>query len=98
MYALSLILRGDRLVIADLDLAYHNAPGGTRLPVAQVGPASRSLAAWLTYELAALRTGDPHAELVARAQGGVGREPRLLARLGYVDLEVRVGEPLGERR
>ena len=75
------------------DLARHHAPTAAQIPALSVGPASRSLAEWLTYVVLALRTGDPLAELVAKAEGGPGRRPRPLARLGTVEIEVRVGAP-----
>ncbi len=40
-----------------------------------------------------LRTGDPLAELVAKAEGGDGRRPRPLTRFGTVEIVIRVGEP-----
>ena len=75
------------------DLAYHQSASGSRIDHAAVGLASCSFADWLTYDVIALRTGDPHAELVAKAAGGIGRRPRELGTFGTVEIEIRVGEP-----
>lgn len=75
------------------DLARHHAPTAAQIPADLVGPASRSLADWLTYVVLALRTGDPLAELVAKAEGGPSRRPRPLCRFGTIEVAIRVGEP-----
>lgn len=75
------------------DLARHHASTAAQIPAEIVGPASLNLAEWLTYVVLALRTGDPLAELVAKAEGGVGRRPRPLARFGTVEITLQVGKP-----
>jgi|GEM_PF-6942692 hypothetical protein len=75
------------------DLARHHAPSAAQIPANLVGSASRPLAEWLTYVVLGLRTGDPLAELVAKAEGGDGRRPRPLTRFGTVEIVIRVGEP-----
>lgn len=78
------------------DLAYHQAPSAGQIDHDVVGLASQSFAQWLTYEVLALRTGDPLEQLVAKAEGGEGRRPRPLARVAEVEIEVRSGDPLKE--
>ena len=75
------------------DLARYHVSTEAQIPAALVGPASQSFAEWLTYHVLALRTGDPMQELVAKAEGGAGRRPRRLARLGTVEVTLRVGKP-----
>lgn len=79
------------------ELATHQAPARTRISTAAVGRASQSLAEWFTYELVALRTGDPCQPLVDKAMGGPGSKPYDLAQFGVVEIEVRIGEPLREK-
>ncbi|KQN14091.1 hypothetical protein [Sphingomonas sp. Leaf30] len=78
------------------DLARHHAASAAQIPAGRVGPASRPFADWLTYMVLALRTGDPLAELVEKAEGSDGRRPRPLARFGTVEIALHVGEPKGE--
>lgn len=78
------------------DLAAHQAISRRQIAHEIVGAASTSFAEWLTYEVMALRTGDPLAELLAKVDGGEGRRPRPLGRFGTVDIEVRVADPLKE--
>lgn len=90
-----LLDRGIPMVPTQLveDLARHHASSAAQIPAELVGPASRPFAEWLTYMVLALRTGDPLAELVAKAEGGDGRRPRPLAKFGTVEIALRVGEP-----
>ena len=74
------------------DLARYHAPGAARIPAELVGPASRPFAEWLTYLALGLRTGDPLAEPVSKAEGGDGRRPRPLARLGTVEIALGVND------
>ena len=74
------------------DLARNHLANSARIPADMVGPASRSFADWLTYEVLALRTGDPLAELVAKAEGGPGGRARPLARVATVEIAVSVGK------
>lgn len=74
------------------DLARYHAASAARIPAELVGPASRPFAEWLTYMVLGLRTGDPLAELVGKAEGGEGRRPRPLARIGTVEISLRVNE------
>jgi hypothetical protein len=78
------------------DLAYHQAATAGQIDHAMVGRASQPFSQWLTYDVLALRTGDPLEQLVAKAEGAPGRRPRPLARFGTVEIEVRVGDPLKE--
>ncbi|MEN2747181.1 hypothetical protein [Sphingomonas sp. T9W2] len=89
-----LLDRGVPIVPTQLveDLARHHAASAKQIPADLVGPASRPFAEWLTYMVLGLRTGDPLAELVAKAEGGDGRRPRPLARFGTVEIALRVGE------
>lgn len=75
------------------DLAKHQAASAAQISTDLVGPAAFSFAEWLTYVVLALRTGDPLAELVAKAEGGPRRRPRPLARFGTVEITVQVGQP-----
>ena len=78
------------------DLAYHQAATAGQIDQAMVGRASQPFSQWLTYDVLALRTGDPFEQLVAKVEGAPGRRPRPLARFGTVEIEVRVGDPLKE--
>lgn len=78
------------------DLAFHQAATRGQIEHAMITAASWSLSEWLTYEVLALRVGDPLEELVAKASGGEGRQPRHLGRFGTVEIEVRAAEPLKE--
>ena len=74
------------------DLARYHAASAAQIPADLVGPASRPFAEWLTYMVLGLRTGDPLAELVAKAEGGDGRRSRPLARFGTVEIALRVSD------
>ncbi|MCX7286820.1 MAG: hypothetical protein NTW20_04500 [Rhodobacterales bacterium] len=74
------------------DLARHHASNAAQVPAELVGPASRPFAERLTYMVLGLRTGNPKADLVAKAEGGDGRRPRPLARFGTVDIALRVSD------
>jgi hypothetical protein len=74
------------------DLAYVQGRSGKSIAHTSVGPASRSFADWFTYDVLALRTGDPWAELVSKTNGNAGARPRELCRFGTIEVEVRVGE------
>jgi hypothetical protein len=74
------------------DLARYYAGSAAQIPAKLVGPASRPFAEWLTYMVLGLRTGDPLAQLVAKAEGGDGRRPRPLARFGTVEITLRVSD------
>lgn len=74
------------------DLAQYHAASAAQIPAELVGPASRPFAEWLTYMVLGLRTGDPLAEIVAKAEGGDGRRPRPLARFGTVEIALRVSD------
>ncbi|MCA1288173.1 hypothetical protein [Salipiger bermudensis] len=89
-----LLDRGVPMVPTQLveDLARHHAASAAQIPAQLVGPASRPFAEWLTYMVLGLRTGDPLAELVAKAEGGAGRSPRPLAKFGAVEIVLHVGE------
>ncbi len=76
------------------DLAMHQSPNRQVILSATVGRASQSFAEWFTYELVALRTGDPLQALLDKAVGGPGSTPYDLARFGLVEVEVRIAEPL----
>ena len=88
--------RGVPIIPARLvdELATHQARMREVISTASVGRASQSFAEWFTYEVVALRTGDPLQALVDKAMGGPGSEPCELARFGVVEVEVRIGEPL----
>lgn len=60
------------------DLASHQGGTGTRLAPNTVAIASRSLADCFTYDLLALRIGDPLQALVSEAEGTPGSMPRRL--------------------
>ncbi|MFC7380096.1 hypothetical protein [Brevundimonas sp. GCM10030266] len=79
------------------DLAQHQAASGGVIAANVVDMASESFAEWFTYQFVALRTGDPFAELVKRAEGGSPDVPYDLVRCGVVDVEVRVGEPKDQK-
>ncbi|SEL89514.1 hypothetical protein SAMN05444413_12048 [Roseivivax marinus] len=89
-----LLDRGIPIVPTQLveDLARFNSGSASQLPTDLVGPASRPFAEWLTYMVLGLRTGDPFAELVAKAEGADGRRPRPLASFGTVEIVVRVND------
>ncbi|MBB4097485.1 hypothetical protein [Sphingomonas kyeonggiensis] len=78
------------------DLSRHEASGHS-LAREVVATASRSLADWLTYDALALRTGDPYAELVEKAEGRPGSLPRRLLELPTVEVELAV-TPRSEAR
>jgi hypothetical protein len=78
------------------DLAYHQPASAGQIDHEMVGVASQPFSKWLTYEVLALRTGDPLEQLVAKAEGGEGRRPRPLARFATVEIEIRVSDPLKE--
>jgi hypothetical protein len=69
------------------DLSAHKS-SGTSLRKEVVAIASRSLADWLTYDALALRVGDLHADLVAKADGDPGGLPRPLLDLPTVEVEI----------
>lgn len=75
------------------DLARHQGPSRKNLTSETVRRASQSFSEWFTYELIALRTGDPLKALLDKAERGPGSTPYDLARFGVVELEVRVDEP-----
>ncbi len=70
------------------DLASHQGGTGTRLAHETVAIASRSLADWFTYDLLALRVGDPLQALVSKAEGTPGSLPRRLLSMPRVEIEV----------
>lgn len=74
------------------DMARFHSARASQLPTDLVGAASRSFAEWLTYMVLGLRTGDPLAELVAKAECVDGRRPRPLARFGTVEIVVRAND------
>ena len=76
------------------DLAYNQSATGNVLAADAVGNASRSFADWFTYDLLALRVGDPYAPLVAKAEKSSGSTPYDLFRYGTVEARVSVGEPI----
>ena len=78
------------------DLSEHKGTG-TTLRKEIVGKASRSLADWLTYDALALRTGDPYAALVEKAEGEPGCLPRRLLDLPTVEVEVGLVPRSGDR-
>jgi hypothetical protein len=78
------------------DLSFHQIASGAELDRDVVGSASRPLADWLTYEVLALRTGDPLQVLIDKAEGGPGRRLRNLGRFGTLELEIRVGEKMAD--
>lgn len=87
--------RGLPVIPAQLveDLAQHQQASGAVLAVETVGQASESFAQWFTEQVIGLRTGDPLAELVTKAEGGPGAAPYPLVKVGVMEIEVRVGEP-----
>ncbi|MQX92070.1 hypothetical protein [Sinorhizobium meliloti] len=91
--------RGLPVIPAQLvdDLAHHQVRSGKALRATTVGVASKRLADWFTYDLVALRIGDPHAALVEKAERGPGSEAYDLFRYGTVEVEVRVSEPAKRR-
>lgn len=70
------------------DLSAHKGSGKS-LRKEVVAIASRSLADWLTYDALALRVGDLHADLVAKAEGNPGGLSRPLLELPTVEVEIR---------
>ncbi|NTA40356.1 hypothetical protein [Agrobacterium salinitolerans] len=81
------------------DLASHQGGTGTRLAHETVAIASRSLADWFTYDLLALRVGDPLQALVSKAEGTPGSIPRRLLSMPRVEIEVgMVTRSEGRRR
>lgn len=80
------------------DLASHQGGTGTRLARDMVAVASRSLADWFTYDLLALRIGDPLQALCAKAEGMPGSIPRSLLSVPRVEIEVRLDERSEGRR
>lgn len=89
-----LLDRGVPIISTQLveDLARYHAASAAQIPADLVGPASRPFAEWLAYMVLGLRTGDPLAELVAKAEGGDGRRPRPLSRFGTVEIALRVSD------
>ena len=87
--------RGLPVIPAQLveDLALHQQASGAVIAAETVAQASESFAEWFTDQLIGLRTGDPLAELVAKAEGGAGSTPYPLVKFGVMEVEVRVGEP-----
>lgn len=77
------------------DLAFNQSPSGGVIGREIVSVASQSFSEWFTYELLALRIGDPYEPLVAKAERGPGSDPYDLVRLGTVEVEVRVNDPKG---
>lgn len=78
------------------DLSEHKG-SGTHLSRELVAVASRSLADWLTYDVLALRIGDPFLELVERAKGRPGSLPRPLLSVPTVEVRVELA-PRSEAR
>lgn len=76
------------------DLAHSQSATGGVLAADAVGTASRSFAEWFTYDLLALRVGDPYAPLVAKAENSQGSMPYDLFRYGSVEVQIRVGDPI----
>ena len=76
------------------DLAAARGGAGTRISREMVAVASRSLADWLTYDLLALRIGDPWDELVTKAEGSGDKKSRrmLEAPRFEIGIEVTAGE------
>ena len=72
-------------LVADLS---RNQGSGTSLFSSKVAVASRSLAEWLTYDVLALRVGDPCGQLVDKAGGSPGSLPRSLLNLPTVEITV----------
>ncbi|MCM2435826.1 hypothetical protein [Agrobacterium rosae] len=70
------------------DLSFHQGGTGTVLAHETLATASRSLADWLTYDLLALRVGDPLEALLTKADGGPGSLPRSLLTIPRVEIEV----------
>lgn len=61
-------------------LAFHQGGTGTRLARDTVATASRAFADWFTYDLLALRIGDPLEALVTKADGAPGEFLGLFSR------------------
>jgi hypothetical protein len=78
------------------DLAVAQASTGGQIDHDTVGAASQSFADWFTYELLALRIGDPYDELVAKAEGRPGAEAADLLDLPGREVDVIVGAPTPE--
>jgi hypothetical protein len=76
------------------DLAYNQSATGNVLGADAVGTASRSFADWFTYDVLALRVGDPYGPLVAKAEKSSGSMPYDLFRYGAVEVQVMVDEPI----
>lgn len=76
------------------DLAQNQSATGKVLAADTIGTASRSFADWFTYDLLALRVGDPYAPLVAKAEKSSGSMPYDLFRFGTVEVHVSVDEPI----
>lgn len=86
--------RGVPVIPAQLvsDLASHQGGTGAALARDTVAIASRSLADWFTYDLLALRIGDPMQELIEKAEGSPGALPRRLLALPRVEIEIGMQE------
>lgn len=71
-------------------LAAAHSGTGQYVGVKAVGMASRGFADWLTYDVLALRVGDPLEELIAKAEGVSGRKARTLLDLPRVEIDLSV--------
>ncbi|MBY4610719.1 hypothetical protein K6M90_24055 [Rhizobium sp. 9T] len=86
--------RGLPVIPAQLvdDLAHNQVRSGKALRATTIGVASKPLADWFTYDLVALRIGDPYGALVEKAERGPGSDAYDLFRYGTVEVEVRVSD------
>ena len=91
----SLAGRGIPIIPAQLvsDLALNQSASGGVIGREIVSVTSQSFAEWFTYELLALRVGDPYEALVAKAEKGPGSRPYDLFRYGTFEVEIRVNDP-----